>query len=167
MAEQVSGGGPAAAAGGAAGPPGDAVAGPPSAVELDTTTGPVPVVRRRRRESTARPRAVFARLSEQEFEVVGVAAAAAGVTPTSYVAAAAVAVARGEVRPVPSGVGEVVRELVDARLQLVRYGVLLNQAVARLNATGEVDGSLLAAARRCDAATAAVRAATERLGRRR
>lgn len=99
--------------------------------------------------------------------MVGVAAAAVGVTPTSYVAAAAVAVARGEVRPVPSGVGEVVRELVEARLQLVRYGVLLNQAVARLNATGEVDGSLLAAAQRCDTATAAVRAATERLGRRR
>jgi len=131
------------------------------------------VVRRRRRQSSARLRAVFVRLSEEEFEVVGVAAAAAGVTPTSYVAASAVAVAvavavaRGQVRPVPAGVGEVVRELVEARLQLVRYGVLLNQAVARLNATGEVDGSLVAAARRCDAATASVRAATERLGRRR
>ncbi len=110
---------------------------------------------------------MFVRLSEEEFEVVGVAAAAAGVTPTSYVAASAVAVARGQVRPVPAEVGEVVRELVEARLQLVRYGVLLNQAVARLNATGEVDGSLVAAARRCDAATVAVRTATERLGRRR
>ena len=135
------------------------------AEKLDTSTAPV--VRRRRRERTARPRAVFARLSEEEFEVVAVAAAASKVTPTSYVAAAAVAVARGQVRPVPSGVGDVVRELVEARLQLVRYGVQLNQAVARLNATGQVDGSLLAAARRCDAATAAVRAATERLGRRR
>lgn len=64
-----------------------------------------------------------------------------------------------------SGVGDVVRELVEARLQLVRYGVLLHQAVARLNATGEVDGSLLAAAQRCDAATASLRAATERVGR--
>lgn len=57
------------------------------------------------------------------------------------------------------------RELVDARAQLVRYGVLLNQEVARLNATGQADGSLTAAAQRCDQATAAVRAATERLGR--
>ena len=88
-----------------------------------------------------------------------------GLTPTGYVASTAVAVARGQVRPLPSGVGEVVRELVDARAQLVRYGVLLNQAVARLNATGEVDGALGAAARRCDEATAALRAATERLGR--
>jgi len=114
---------------------------------------------------------VFVRLSEEEFEVVGAAAAAVGVTPTSYVAASAsasaVAVARGQVRPVPSGVGDVVRELVEARAQLVRYGVLLNQTVERLNATGEVDGSLVAAARRCDAATVSVRAATERLGRRR
>jgi len=110
---------------------------------------------------------VFVRLSEEEFEVVGAAAAAVGLTPTSYVAASAVAVARGQVRPVPSGVGNVVRELVEARAQMVRYGVLLNQAVARLNATGEVDGSLVAAARRCDAATVSVRAATERLGRRR
>ena len=67
----------------------------------------------------------------------------------------------------PSGVGDVMRELVKARAQLVRYGVLLNQAVARLNATGEVDRSLVAAAQRCEAATASVRAATERLGRQR
>jgi hypothetical protein len=45
--------------------------------------------------------------------------------------------------------------------------VLLNHALARLNATGQVDGSLVAAAQRCDAATASVRAATERLGRQR
>lgn len=97
--------------------------------------------------------------------MLAVSAAAAGVTPTSYVATTAVAVARGQLRPLPSGVGDVMRELVEARAQLVRYGVLLNQAVARLNATGQVDGSLAAAAQRCDAATASVRAATERLGR--
>lgn len=124
-----------------------------------------PLARRRRRQSTARPHAVFARFSAEEFEDLAVAAALTGVTPTSYVASTAVAVARGEVRPIPSGVGDVVRELVEARAQLVRYGVLLNQAVARLNATGEVDGALGAAAQRCDQATAAVRAATERLGR--
>ncbi len=108
---------------------------------------------------------MFARFSDDEFEDLAVAAALAGVTSTSYVASTAVAVARGQVRPMPSGVGDVVRELVEARAQLVRYGVLLNQAVARLNATGEVGGSLRAAAQRCDEATAAVRAATERLGR--
>ena len=133
-------------------------------VELGGSSG-VPV-RRRRRQVVARPRSVFARFSEEEFEVVSVAAAGVGVTPTSFVAAQAVAVARGLVCPVPSGVGEVVRELVEARTQLVRYGVLLNQAVARLHATGQVDGGLAAAAR-CDAAMSSVRAATERLGRQR
>jgi hypothetical protein len=96
-----------------------------------------------------------------------VAAAATGVTPTSYVASSAVALARGQVRPMPAGVGDVMRELVEARTQLVRYGVLLNQAVARLNATGQVDASLAAAAQRCDAATSSLRSATERLGRQR
>jgi len=123
--------------------------------------------RRRRRQVVARPHAVFARFSAEEFEVLGVAAAAAGLTPTSFVAARAVAVARGVVRPVPSGTAEVVRELVEARTQLVRFGVLLNQAVAKLNATGQVDGALAAAVQRCDAATASLRAATERLGRQR
>ena len=140
-------------------------AGPPTGEAAGSVRRPG--VRRRRRQLTARPHAMLARFSDEEFEVLAVAAAAAGLTPTGYVASTAVAVARGQVRPMPSGVGDVVRELVDARAQLVRYGVLLNQAVARLNATGEVDGSLLAAAQRCDAATAAVRAATERLGRQR
>ena len=138
-------------------------AGPPAGVESVGAR----TVRRRRRQATARPHSMLARFSDEEFEVLAVAATTTGLTPTGYVASTAVAVARGQVRPMPSGVGDVMRELVDARAQLVRYGVLLNQAVARLNATGEVDGSLVAAAQRCDAATAAVRAATERLGRQR
>ena len=159
-------GGPTAAEAGPAASPDSATLGP---VEL-TSGGEAgesarPVARRRRRQSTARPHAVFARFSAEEFEDLAVAAALAGVTPTSFVASTAVAVARGQVRPMPSGMGDVVRELVEARAQLVRYGVLLNQAVARLNATGEVDGALGAAARRCDEATVALRAATERLGR--
>jgi hypothetical protein len=152
---------------------GDGPSSSPSATSIDgdPPTSEVAVVRRsgrrRRRQPTARPHAVFARFSDDEYEVLSVAAAAADVTMTSYVAGTAVLVARGQVRPLPSAMSDAVRELVDARLQLVRYGVLLNQAVARLNATGEVDGSLFAAAQRCDAATASVRAATERLGRHR
>ncbi len=84
--------------------------------------------RRRRRQSVARRHAVFARFSDEEFEVLAVAAAAVGLTPTGYVASTAVAVARGQVRPMPAGVGDVVRELVEARAQLVRYGVLLRSS---------------------------------------
>jgi len=85
-------------------------------------TGPVRTAgaRRRRRQSTARPHSVFARFSDEEFEVLAVAAATVGLTPTGYVASTAVAVARGQVRPLPSGVGDVMRELVEARAQLVR-----------------------------------------------
>jgi hypothetical protein len=53
----------------------------------------------------------------------------------------------------PSGVDDVMRELVEARAELVRYGVLLSQAAVRLNATGEVDGSPAAAAQRCQVGT--------------
>lgn len=139
-------------------------------VEMEAAAGVVgrsPVVRRRqrRRQVVARPHAVFVRLSEEEFAVLGVAAATSGVTVTSFVGAQAVAVARGVVHPLPSAVGDVVRELVAARTQLVRYGVLLNQALARLHATGAFDAGLVRAAQRCDAAVAAVRGATERLGR--
>lgn len=168
MREDQAGGDAVAAAAGSVAPQDRAVevgAGPPADDESGSlgTRG----VRRRRRQATARPHSMLARFSDEEFEVLAVAAATTGLTPTGYVASTAVAVARGQVRPMPSGVGDVMRELVDARAQLVRYGVLLNQAVARLNATGEADGSLLAAAQRCDAATAALRAATERLGRQR
>ncbi len=97
--------------------------------------------------------------------MLSIAAAVAGVTVTSFVGAQAVAVARGLVHPVPAATAEVVRELVAARTQLVRYGTLLNQAVARLHATGELDAGLLLAVQRCDQAAAAIRAATERLGR--
>jgi len=145
---------------------GDAEGGAATAVDA-TLVARSGSVRRRRRQVVARPHAVFARFSVEEFEVLGVAAATAGLTPTSFVAARAVAVARGVVRPVPSGTAEVVRELVEARTQLVRFGVLLNQAVAKLNATGQVDGALVAAVQRCDAATGSLRAATERLGRQR
>ncbi len=82
----------------------------------------LPVARRRRRQTTPRPHAVFARFSDEEFEELAVAAALVGVTPTSYVASTSVAVARGQVRPMPSGVGDVVRELVEARAQLVSMG---------------------------------------------
>ena len=122
--------------------------------------------KRRRRQSVARPHAVMVRLSDEEWGVVSVAAAASGLTPTGYVGTQAVAVARGTVTPVPASMGDVVRELVEARRQLVRYGQLLNQAVARLHADGITDGRLDAAAEGCAAAVASVSGATARLARR-
>ncbi|MCW2605650.1 MAG: hypothetical protein JWO60_343 [Frankiales bacterium] len=119
---------------------------------------------RRRRQTGGRPHAVLVRLSDQEYEVLGTAAAARGLTVTSFVATQALAVAGGVVHPLPSSVGDVVWELVLARTQLTRYGVLLNQAVVRLHVTGELDAGLALALQRCDEAIAAVRFATQRLG---
>lgn len=87
-------------------------------------------------------------------------------TDPGYVASTSVAVARGEVTPLPASTGDAVRELVAARTQLRRYGTLLNQVVARLHATGAADAALTAALDRCDAATLAVTGAVTRLGRR-
>ena len=122
--------------------------------------------KRRRREGVARPHAVMVRLSDAEWGVVSVAAAAAGLTPTGYVGTQAVAVARGTVSPLPAQIGDVVRELVEARRQLVRYGQLLNQAVARLHADGTADGRLDAAVDGCASAVGSVSGATARLARR-
>jgi hypothetical protein len=50
--------------------------------------------------------------------------------------------------------GEALRELVEARTQLRRFGVLVNQAIAALHSTGTPPASLM---RAIDLATRAVR----------
>lgn len=67
------------------------------------------------------------RLSGEEYETVAAAAAGAGLTVTAYVGKRAVEVARGAVSPLPSRTADVVRELVEQRRQLVRYGQLLTR----------------------------------------
>lgn len=125
------------------------------------------VVRKRRRAAVvARSHQVAPRFSDEEFAVLGVAASAAGLTVTGYVASRAVAVARGEVAPLPASTGDVVRELVEQRTLLRRYVSLLNQVVAKLNATGASDGSLGAVIERCDALVGQIGGAVVRVGRR-
>lgn len=85
-----------------------------------------------------------------------VAAALEGLTPTGYAAKAAVDVARGRVRPTPSTTADALAELLEARAQVRRFGVLVNQAVAKLNATGEADGALEAAVAACTRAVGRV-----------
>lgn len=85
------------------------------------------------------------RYSPEEFALIREAAAAAGVTATSYTADAAVASARA--RP-PTSEGarrEAVLELWAARSQLRRYGSNLNQAARILNGGGEAPEWLLSA----------------------
>ena len=125
---------------------------------------PAGVGGRRRRRMVRRSEQLTVKFSLEEREVVGVAAARCeGMAPSAWVGATAVAVAKGEVRPLPSGMGDALAELVETRTQLRRFSTLVNQAVAALHSTGQLPPELLAAVeltsravRRVDQATAAL-----------
>lgn len=65
-----------------------------------------------------------------------VAASAARLTPTGFVAMAGVAAATGQRPPGADPLREALIELMAARTQVRRFGVNVNQAVRELNATG-------------------------------
>jgi hypothetical protein len=67
---------------------------------------------------------------------VATAASAAGLTPTGFVAQAAVALATQTAPPMPQPLRDVLAELLATRAQVRRFGVNVNQAVRELNATG-------------------------------
>ncbi len=107
-----------------------------------------PAVRRRSRGAGRRPRQLMVRLSEEEFAVLASAAADAGLTPTGFAAQAAVDFARSHVAPLPTLPREVLQKLVDCQRQLQRFGVLVNQAVAKLHSTGTEPTALVPAIER-------------------
>jgi hypothetical protein len=77
------------------------------------------------------------RYSSVEFADILEAAAAAGVTATSYAADAAIAAARGRAGGIGGMDRQVLLELLATRAQLRRYGNNLNQAARILNAGGD------------------------------
>src|SRR5260221_7205914 len=102
-------------------------------------------VRRRSRQTVSRPRVVQFSLTEEEFEEVSQAAERSGLARGAFAAEAALASARG---------GEArgwspVREGMAAGGLGRRAGTNLNQAVAKLNATGQAGADLLPAAQFC------------------
>lgn len=137
-------------------PTGAAKAQPAAAGEGEGRGSRGPRTRRRLRESEQRVHRLTPRFSVEELQDVTVAAALEGLTPTGYAAKAAVDVARGRVRPTPSTTADALAELLEARAQVRRFGVLVNQAVAKLNATGDADGALEAAVAACTRAVARV-----------
>jgi len=98
---------------------------------------------RRPRQGTRRPHRVEFSLTSEEFELLGAAAGRAGRARGAYAAEAALAAARGEpaggMAPFPELLGELIRAAGLVR----RIGVNLNQAVAKLNATGQRSGDLV------------------------
>jgi len=107
--------------------------------------------RRRRRPRQPRPRLRTVRfaLSDEELAELDAAAGHAGLARGAYAARAAMRAARGA-GPAAGNGGDLLRdalsELIRAAGQVRRIGVNLNQAVARMHATGQPAGDLPACA---------------------
>jgi uncharacterized protein (DUF1778 family) len=90
--------------------------------------------RDRRHTVPGRDRPIFVRCSPEEYTAIAAAAAEVGLTPSGYVAEAAVAAASA--RSVAAGQihRDAVQALMASRAQLRRYGNNVNQAVRAMNA---------------------------------
>ncbi len=106
-------------------------------------------VRRRSRETGARPKAVQFSLTHAEFSEISEAAASAGMARGAFAAEVTLAAARGAQARAASPLREALAELMEAAGLARRIGTNLNQAVARLNATGQRSEDLLPSAEFC------------------
>jgi len=122
--------------------------------------------RRRTRHQVRRPRTVRFALTEAEYAEVSAAARQAGLARGAYAAEAALAVARGEIATPDAPLRDALHALDRAALLVRRIGVNLNQAVAKLNATGQWSGDLLPYAQESDRRAARLEAAGEDLRKR-
>ena len=138
--------------------------GPPQAAPEGAA---VVVTRHREHRFPGRRRPVQVRFGEEEFAAIELAAGRAGLTPTGYVGAVALAAARGTVPPAQSQSREALTELMAARAQVRRFGGNVNQAVAALNSTGETPQWLAQAVELTSRAVRQVDAAAEQMMRRR
>jgi hypothetical protein len=99
--------------------------------------------RRRARQEVKRSRTVRFDLSEEEFHEIGEAAERFGLARGAFAAQAALYVARRGSAPGDTPLRDALGELVRAAGLVRRIGVNLNQAVARLNATGQRSDDLV------------------------
>ena len=97
----------------------------------------------------SRPKVVQFSLTKEEFEEVSVAAARSGLARGAFAADVTLAAARGTRSRAGSPLREALVEVIAAAGLVRRVGTNLNQAVARLNATGERGDDLLPAAQFC------------------
>ena len=106
-------------------------------------------LRRRSREAVSRPKVVQFSLTEAEFAEVSGAAARVGLARGAFAAEVTLASARGVQDRAGSPLREALRELMSAAGLVRRIGTNLNQAVARLNATGQPGDDLVPSAEFC------------------
>jgi hypothetical protein len=109
----------------------------------DRSAAARPRLRRRSRQGTGRVRSVRFGLTDEEYGELDAAAAQAGVAKGAYAALATLAAARGLINPADSPFRQALTELIRAAGLVRRIGVNLNQAVAKLNATGQRSADLL------------------------
>jgi len=121
---------------------------------------------RRSRQGVRRPHRVEFALTVEEFRMLDAAAGRAGLARGAYAAEAALAAAAGTASVGDMTLREALAQLIRAAGLVRRIGVNLNQAVAKLNATGQRSGDLvpyaaesLRRAERLDAAAEQVRKA--------
>jgi hypothetical protein len=111
--------------------------------EAATVAVPRPVARRRRRQPSRRQYRVEFSLDQEKFAELCAAAEAARLALGAYAARATLGAARGN----GGGGGPLLRDALIALVrcdgQLRKIDVNLNQAVARLNATGQGGGDLV------------------------
>jgi hypothetical protein len=99
--------------------------------------------RRRTRQRVKRRRTVRFDLSDEEFGELADAADRAGLARGAFAAQAALLAARSGSVVGDSALREALGEFVRAAGLVRRIGVNLNQAVAKLNATGQRSGDLV------------------------
>ena len=107
------------------------------------------VVRRRARQAVPRPKVVQFSLTQEEFGQVSDAAERCGLARGAFAAEVTLAAARGVQARAASPLREVLAELMAAAGLVRRIGTNLNQAVARLNSTGQRGEDLVPAAEFC------------------
>ena len=95
------------------------------------------VVRRRSRQAVPRPKTVQFSLTQDEFDQLSNAAARAGMARGAFAAEVTLAATSGAQARTASPLRETLDELMAAAGLVRRIGTNLNQAVAKLNATGQ------------------------------
>lgn len=98
---------------------------------------------RRSRQAAKRLRRVEFALTEEEFSELDAAAARAGLARGAYAAQAALDAAQGGGGRADIPLREALAELIRSAGLVRRIGINLNQAVAKLNATGQRSDDLL------------------------
>jgi hypothetical protein len=109
----------------------------------------VATVRRRSRQAAPRLRLVKFFLTDDELAELDEAAGQAGLARGAFAAEVTMAAARGRSARISAPLREALIELMSAAGLVRRIGTNLNQAVARLNATGQRGEDLLPAAQFC------------------